>query len=61
MRNETFIPRGLPVLNNRPGDIGHQMMFRLRRGHFLPQPGANVNGGKFRRLFFAAARAFPRK
>lgn len=61
MRNEIFIFRGLLVLNNRLGDIGYQMMFRLRRGYFLSQFGANVNGGKFRRFFFVVARVFLRK
>ena len=51
----------LPVSDNGPGNICHDVMFSECGGDLLANPGADVNGREFWRLFLSAGRTFPRE
>ncbi|SPX65356.1 Uncharacterised protein [Leclercia adecarboxylata] len=53
------ILRRLPVSDDGPGNICHDVMFGQRGGHLLAYPRANIDRRELWRLFLPACCAFP--
>ena len=56
-----IIVRRLPVSDDGPGNVRHDVVFRQRGGHLLTRAGSDVDSRELRRLFQPAGGAFPWK